>query len=234
MAEAPSREAPAEPAGMKSIFNKMNLSGWEGDARLWTVSQQAIRGETTLENPATGNTFLVWRDGTVKDFDLRLSYRCSATNNSGIQYRSRRITDSTARNSWVVRGYQFELRNENTLPNVPGFIYDEGGKRGRMCLVGERASMDKNGRKEVAETLIDEAGFKALMRVDDWNDVVIIAKGNRIQHYLNGRLIVDFTDDNPNLAASEGVLALQLHAGKPMWVEFKNIRLHEIKDEAAK
>jgi hypothetical protein len=94
--------------------------------------------------------------------------------------------------------------------------------------------MDKNGRKEVAETLIDEAGFKALMRVDDWNDVVIIAKGNRIQHYLNGRLIVDFTDDNPNLAASEGVLALQLHAGKPMWVEFKNIRLHEIKDEAAK
>jgi hypothetical protein len=234
MAEAPSREAPPEPADMKSIFNKMNLSGWEGDARLWTVSQQTIRGETTPENPATGNTFLVWREGTVKDFELRLSYRCSATNNSGIQYRSRRITDSTAKNLWVVRGYQFELRNENTLPNVPGFIYDEGGKRGRMCLVGERASMDKNGRKEVEETLIDEAGFKALMRVDDWNDVVIIAKGNRIQHYLNGRLIVDFTDDNPNLAASEGVLALQLHAGKPMWVEFKNIRLHEIKDEATK
>ncbi len=68
------------------------------------------------------------------------------------------------------------------------------------------------------------------MRIDDWNDVVIIAKGNRILHYLNGKLIVDFTDNCPSLAAKEGVLALQLHAGVPMWVEFKNIRLREIKE----
>ena len=66
------------------------------------------------------------------------------------------------------------------------------------------------------------------MKVDDWNDVVIIAKGNHIRHYLNGRLVMDFTDNNPKLALSEGILAVQLHAGKPMWTEFKNIRVRSL------
>ncbi len=61
----------------------------------------------------------------------------------------------------------------------------------------------------------------------EWNDVVIRAEGNHIRHYLNGRLIVDFTDD-PKLALKQGILALQLHAGAPMWVEFKNIRIKAI------
>jgi hypothetical protein len=114
------------------------------------------------------------------------------------------------------------------LPNVSGFIYDEGGKRGRLCLVGERASNNSAGKKEVAETFLDADAYKKIMRLDDWNDVVIIAKGNQISHYLNGSLIVDFTDNNSLHAANEGVLALQLHAGNPMWVEFKNIRLRKI------
>ena len=63
------------------------------------------------------------------------------------------------------------------------------------------------------------------MKVDDWNDVIIIAKGSRLQHYLNGRLILDCTDNHPDLSRREGVLALQLHAGKPMWAEFKNVRI---------
>jgi hypothetical protein len=224
-----SLEAPSEPEGMQSIFNRMNLSGWIGDPRLWTVTNGKIRGETTPENSAKGNTFLIWTGGKPKDFDLRLSYRVSGTNNSGIQYRSKHITDSSAKNNWVVRGYQFELRNENTLPSVSGFIYDEGGKRGRLCLVGEKAVFSQHGSKEVSETVIDEAAYQKLMKIDDWNEAVIIAKGNRIRHYLNGKLLLDFTDESPTLALEEGQLALQLHAGKPMWAEFKDIRLKELK-----
>ena len=52
-----------------------------------------------------------------------------------------------------------------------------------------------------------------------------IARGNHLRHYLNNRLILDFTDNDPRRALLEGVLALQLHAGRPMWVEFKNIRM---------
>jgi len=220
--------APPEPAGMRSIFNGKDLAGWEGDPRLWSVKDGALRGETTAEKPANGNTFIIWKDGVTKDFDLRLAFRCSAANNSGIQYRSKRITEGKARNKWVVRGYQHEIRNERTPPSVAGFIYDEGGKRGRMCLVGEKAVWGEDGRKKVTGTLIDADQFQRLFRLDDWNDVVIIARGPRIQHYLNNRLILDFTDLDPRLALREGILALQLHAGKPMWAEFKDIRIRDI------
>lgn len=214
--------APPEPADMQVLFNGQDLDGWDGDPRLWSVRDGVIHGETTEDVKANGNTFLIWKGGTLKDFELRLSFRCTATNNSGIQYRSRHITDGNPRNAWVVRGYQHELRNEKDFPNVSGFIYDEGGKRGRIILAGEKGHWDE--KKVVTGTLINAEEFAKLMKVDDWNDVIIIARGSHIQHYLNGRLILDFTD-SPELTLSEGVLALQLHAGKPMWAEFRDIRL---------
>lgn len=229
LADQPPSAAPAEPADMERIFNGKDLAGWDGDPRLWSVKDGAIRGETTDANPAKGNTFIIWKEGVTKDFDLRLSFRCNATNNSGIQYRSKHITDEKASNKWVVRGYQHEIRNENQLPSVSGFIYDEGGKRGRLCLVGEKVVWERDGKKVAGDALIDQPGFEKLFKLDDWNDVVIIARGNHVLHFLNNRLILDFTDNDPDLTLHEGILALQLHAGKPMLVEFKNIRIKEIK-----
>lgn len=219
--------APPEPAGMKSLFNGRDLTGWDGDPRLWSVKDGAIRGQTTTENPAKGNTFLILKDQRFGDFELRFSFRCTADNNSGVQYRSRHITEGRLPNKWVVRGYQHEIRNEIKLPSVAGFIYDEGGRRGRMCLVGEKATWE-SGKKNVEGTLLDQEGYKRLFKLNDWNDSVIIARGNHIQHFLNGTLIVDFTDKDPKLALKEGIIALQLHAGKPMWAEFKNIRIKEL------
>lgn len=221
--------APPEAEGMRQLFNGKDLTGWDGDPRLWSVKDGVIHGETTAENPAKGNTFIIWKEGTTKDFELRLSFRCNATNNSGIQYRSKHITEGNVSNKWVVRGYQHEIRNELKLPDVAGFIYDEGGKRGRVCLVGEQGTWEKDGKKVVKSDLIDQAGWEKLFRLDDWNDVVIIGKGNHIQHYLNNRLILDFTDNEPELALKEGILALQLHGGKPMFAEYKNIRIRDLK-----
>jgi len=229
LAFAEGTTAPPETPDMQIIFNGKDLAGWDGDPRLWSVKDGVIRGETTEVNPAKGNTFIIWERGTTKDFELRLSFRSNAANNSGIQYRSKHITEGNPGNKWVVRGYQHEIRNENKLPNVSGFIYDEGGKRGRICLVGEQVTWEKEGKKLLKSGLIDQAGFEKLFKLDDWNDAVLIAKGNHIQYYLNNVLIMDFTDNNPELARSEGILALQLHAGKPMWVEFKNIRIRELK-----
>jgi len=221
------KNAPAEPKDMTPIFNGKDLSGWDGDPRLWSVKDGVIHGETTSENRANGNTFLIWKDGKTKDFELRLSFRVSDANNSGIQYRSQPLTGRKG-NKWVVKGYQHEIRNSDKLPSVAGFIYDEKGKRGRMCMVGEEAVWTEEGKK-VTGKLIDAEGFAELFKVDDWNDVVIIGKGDNIRHYMNGRLIVDCTDKHPELALSEGVLALQLHAGTPMWVEFKDVRIKDLK-----
>lgn len=222
------QSSPETTDGYRSLFNGKDLSGWNGDPAFWSVKDGIIHGETTPENPAKGNTFLIWTNGTAKDFELKLEFRCTADNNSGIQYRSKHITDGSVKNKWVVRGYQHELRNEVKFPNVSGFIYDEGGKRGRICLTGEKASWEKDGKK-VQETLINAADYEKLFKLNDWNEVTIRAKGKNIQHFMNGKLILDFTDNDPVLALSEGVIALQLHAGKPMWAEFRNIRIKDLK-----
>ena len=215
---------PREPAGMEKLFNGKDLTGWDGDPRLWSVKDGVIRGETTKENPAKGNTFLVCKAPPAGDFDLRLSFRCNADNNSGVQYRSKRVTEGKPANNWVVHGYQGEIRNEKDLPSVSGFIYDEGGKRGRVCLVGERAVW-KDGKKTVLGQTCTPEQFQKAFRLDDWNEYAIVASGNRIRQYINGVPTVDFTDDDPQLALKTGIIALQLHAGKPMWAEFKDVRI---------
>src|SRR4051812_33144851 len=161
----PSRTPPPEASDMRVLFNGKDLTGWDGDARLWSVKDGVVRGETSKEKPAKGNTFLIWKDGTLKDFDLRLSFRMNASNNSGIQYRSRHIAEGKVNNPWVVRGYQHELRNETKFPNTPCFIYDEGGKRGRLCLVGERVVWTADNKKDVKETFMNQEAFNKLMRL---------------------------------------------------------------------
>lgn len=224
-----SKSTPENTDEMVSIFNGKDLSGWDGDSRLWSVKDGVIHGETTAENKANGNTFLIWKNGQTKDFRLELSFRCNATNNSGIQYRSRHFKEGKGiRNKWVVRGYQHEIRNQNKLPNVSGFIYDEGGRRGRIILVGQKGAWEEDKLKVSDESLVSSDEYSKLFKLDDWNVVTIVAKGNHIQHFMNGKLVMDFTDSEKR-ALTDGVLALQLHAGSPMWVEFKDIRFKEIK-----
>jgi hypothetical protein len=226
-ASAPAEAEPRPQAGdWRTLFNGRDLSGWDGDPRMWTVRDGVIHGETTPDVETKGNTFLICKAPPLRDFELTLRYRCNAANNSGVQYRSRHITDDTAKNAWVVRGYQHELRNEAVLPNVSGFIYDEGGKRGRICLVGEQAEW-VDGTKQVTGHLLDADAFAKLFKLDDWNEVRIVAQGARLRHYLNGTLTLDFTDA-PELAIRDGIVALQLHAGKPMWVEFKDVAVRDL------
>jgi hypothetical protein len=222
---------PPAPTDAKPLFDGKTLTGWDGDPRLWSVKDGVIRGETNdADKKAKGNTFLILKDQNFSDFDLRLSVRCNAANNSGIQYRSQRFTDpKNADNKWIMKGYQHEIRNEVKLPSVTGFIYDERGKRGRIILVGEKATWE-NGKKNVTAQILDQAGFEKAMKLDDWNEVAIIARGNTIKHYLNGVQLIEFTDNDPQLALKSGLIALQLHAGKPMWAEFKDIRIKELKD----
>lgn len=214
--------APPEPAGMVSLFNGRDLTGWDGDPRLWSVRNGVLRGETTATVKTKGNTFLIWDGGEPANFELRLSFRMNTTNNSGVQYRSRRLPHlPTAENKWVVAGYQAEVRNE---PGLAGFIYDEKGKRGRMCRVGEKVIWTAEG-KQVVGSVGDKEAIAATFRTDDWNDYVILAKGSHIRHYLNGVQTIDFTDNDPLNRLTSGIIALQLHGGAPMWVEFRDLRL---------
>jgi sugar phosphate isomerase/epimerase len=214
------------------IFNGKDLTGWDGDPRLWKAQDGVIRGETTPENPTKGNTFLVWRGGRLKDFELKLKFKLR-NGNSGVQYRSKEF------DKWRITGYQAEVEN---TPGKVGFLYHEGG-RAWLVNVGDLMHIDAQGEKKVISNVNDQQGLidAGYYADKDWNEYHIICQGNHLIHYLNGFQTMELIDDdritNPNDPADrkgsirEGVLALQIHAGPPMLVEFKDIRVKQLCDK---
>ncbi len=223
-ADAPKPTAPADPPDMKPLFTN-GLEGWDGDTRLWSFKDGVVKGQTTAEVPAKGNTFLLWKGGTLEDFDLRLTFRIGAKpNKSGVQFRSKHLPFKDGdENKWVVSGYQAEVED---TPGKVGFLYHEKG-RGELCHVGEKVEIGADGKPKVVGKLADKDVLAATYKMGDWNDYIIMATGNHIQMWLNGHQTVDVIDNDPKGGALSGILALQLHAGKPMIVEFKNVRLKQ-------
>jgi len=207
--------------GFQSIFNGKDLTGWTGDPRLWSVKDGAITGQTTPENPAKGNTFLIWTNGTVGDFEMRCSFRLAANNkdgfaNSGVQYRSKVLDPA----NWVVGGYQAD---REAGPTYTGILYEERMTRAIMAARGEKVVWDKDCKKQVTGSFGTAEELGKAVKQGDWNDYVIIAQGNHLQHFVNGKQTVDVTDDCEAKRAMTGVLALQLHAGQPMTAQFRNL-----------
>lgn len=209
--------------GFTALFNGKDLTGWEGDKTLWSVVDGVIVGETTNDKKAKHNTFLIWRGGTVSDFEFRCMARLGPSNNSGVQYRSREFPD------FVCKGYQCDI---NSGPDNMAKLYDEGG-RGRIAMPGEKVSMSadpavgdsKVPGKKITGTTADAETLKKLEKKGDWNEIVVIAHGNHLQHFVNGTLVIDLIDEDAKKGANTGVLGLQIHAGAAMKIEFKDLRL---------
>lgn len=204
----------AEEDGFKSLFDGKTLEGWEGKPQFWSVRDGAITGQTTPENPTKGNTFIVWRGGKLGDFELRMKFRLVG-GNSGIQYRSVEMDD------FVVGGYQADFESGD---RYNGILYEERG-RGILALRNQKVVIEEDGTKKVVGTTCDEDALVASIKKEEWNEYVIIAKGNHLVQKINGIVTVDVTDNQESKRRMEGVLALQLHAGPPMLVQFKDIQL---------
>ncbi len=206
----------------KNLFNGKDLTGWKG-LDFWSVEDGCITGRTTKEKPTKGNTFLVYKD-EVADFELTFKYKIIG-GNSGVQYRSK-LTDEKA---FVVAGYQADFEAGKTYS---GILYEEKGRgilaqRGQKTVIKEGAAPNKP-KIEVAGEVGKSAEIQAKIKADDWNDYRIVAKGGHLQHFINGVQTVDVTDETA-LGAKKGILALQLHAGPAMVVQFKDLVLKETK-----
>jgi hypothetical protein len=209
--------------GFKSLFNGKDLTGWAGRSNHWSVEDGAITGVTTAENPAKGNNFLIaqedGKDKIVKDFEVRFSYKFTGDwGNSGLQYRS------TNRNNFVVNGYQGDFE---VGPTHSGILYEEG-MRGILATRGQKVVITEEGGKTKIEpkgSVGDSKEIQASIHKNGWNDYVIIAQGNHLQHFINGKQTVDVVDEQEAKAAKSGILAFQIHAGPPMKVQFKNVRI---------
>ncbi|MEO7101327.1 MAG: DUF1080 domain-containing protein [Luteolibacter sp.] len=214
-------------AGEKNLFNGKDLTGWKGQPEFWSVKDGAITGHTSAEVPVKENTFLIW-DGQVGDFELNFKYKIVDANgtstgfgNSGMQYRSKVVKPEYS----VVSGYQADFETGKTFS---GILYEEKARgilaqRGQKVVIHEGDAADKP-KIEVTGEVGKPDEIQAAIKPADWNDYTIIAKGGHLQHFINGRQTVDVTDETA-IGAKIGILALQLHAGAPMTVQFKDIIL---------
>ncbi|MCE9610503.1 MAG: DUF1080 domain-containing protein [Chthoniobacter sp.] len=223
--EQPTSAAPV--AKGKPIFNGKDLTGWKGVEGFWSVQDGAITGRTTKENAVKENTFLIW-DGEVGDFELTCKYKITddkgnpgGNGNSGIQYRSKVVKPEYS----VVAGYQADFESGKSYS---GILYEEKGrgilaKRGEMVVIHQgdapnKPKIEKTGSVGRTEEL------QAAIKDGDWNEYRIVAKGNQLKHFINGRQMVSVTDETAE-GAKKGVLAFQLHGGTQMTVQFKDVLL---------
>jgi len=213
-------------AAEMTLFNGKDLSGWRGNLELWSVRDGVITGVTSNNKPLKHNTFLVWTNGVVGDFELRLAYRIEK-GNSGIQYRSKEISQGDF--GPIVGGYQADFE---AGPTFSGILYEERG-RGILAQRGQKTVIESDGDKakvRVEGSVGKSSEIQARIKHEDWNDYLIIAKGNHLQHFINGVQTIDVVDEDAAHAAKTGILALQIHVGPPMVVQFKDIKLKPLSD----
>ncbi len=222
--------------GFRQIFDGKTLKGWKGDTAYWRVENGSLVGEITPDKLLKNNTFIIWDGGEPKDFELKLEYKISETGNSGINYRSERLAD----NQNALKGYQADIDGRN---RYTGQNYEERGRttlayRGQITEINGaddptkpiKDYVEKNAWTKVAVTGSlgnrDSLGMK--IKGNDWNQIHLIVKGNRLQHYVNEVLMSYVTDNDPANRKMAGLLGVQVHVGSPMKVEYRNIRLKQL------
>ena len=222
--------------GFVPIFDGKTLNGWEGDTNLWRVENGNLVGEITPDKLLKTNSFIIWKGGEPADFELVLEFRIATNGNSGINYRSEKLTDVPH----ALKGYQADIDGKN---NYTGQNYEERGRttlayRGQKTVIDPLPSPSASVRDDVkdnawtglkvTESLGDIDALKTHIKSGKWNEVHLVVKGNRLQHFVNGVLMSDVTDNDTANRKMKGLLGVQVHVGPPMKVEFRNIRLKQL------
>jgi hypothetical protein len=216
--QASATKSAAEPKSAgKSIFDGKSLAGWSGLKDNWRVEDEAITGENFEASPIKNNTFLVY-ERPVSDFELQCEFKITG-GNSGIQYRSKLID----KDNFIVGGYQADIDSQKRFM---GINYEERG-RGILAERSEIVDVSSEGAKSRVGSCGDTNELISRVKIDDWNRYRIVAKGTKLQHYINDILMSEVNDSESSKAAKEGVLALQLHAGPKMKIQFRKLILAE-------
>ena len=137
----------------------------------------------------------------------------SSGGNSGIQFRSRELPD------WDTSGYQADIEDGQQWT---GCLFEH--TRGGVSMRGERTVIAPDGAKHVT-ALGDPKKLLAKVRPHEWNRYRIVARGNEITLSINDVVMCEVVDNQTGIAARDGVIALQMHPGPPMKVQFRNLRI---------
>jgi hypothetical protein len=214
--------------GFQPIFDGRTLNGWKGDSVYWRVENGVMIGEVTPQTLLKRNSFLIWTGGQPGNFELRVEYRISAKGNSGVNYRSQEIDTLP----FALKGYQADIDGKDKYglgyPRYTGQNYEERGRQ-FLALRGQSVIIETDEKPRVIDTLGSQEALLKSINYNDWNRLYIVAKGNRIQHFINGNLMSEVTDNDTISRRMDGLIGVQVHVGPPMKIEFRNLLLKILK-----
>ena len=219
--------------GWIDLFDGSTLDGWVhmNGAHNFTVEDGAIVGRT-VESSASTNSFLCTLQ-EFDDFELELETAIDVITNSGIQIRSQvRPLQTTGRSfesaAGRVNGPQVEIRRFYPGQPTTGLVYGEAMGTNWLSSDEKIASGHRH--------FID----------DGWNKLRIVARGPRIQTWVNGQLVEDLVSDAAYKTHPRGFVGLQIHGlserevsapmhaksgvttSQPLAIKWRNIRIRPL------
>lgn len=220
-------------SGWQPLFDGKDLNGWDGPPGVWTAEGGLIVATSSANNP-TGSTYLIWKGGEPANFEFKTELKLTGQGaNSGIQFRATRLGAVAGRkfSAWDTRGYQadFDALNSNS-----GALIEccAGSRRGvpprpfRAFRGQVLRTASVLGQKPTLLAIFgDPAALKKDIRGEGWNQIHLIVRGNMMVYIINGQLMSVLYDDNASMAASQGLLALQLEGRGDIKAEFRNVWL---------
>ncbi len=224
-----------EHTGFHPLFDGKTFTGWDADPSFWRVEDGMIVGETK-ENERKGNNYIVYKAEKTRDFALKLQMRIEKGGGGGIQYRSQ--TGIPWTRPQVPGGPEFNLRYMLTGPQADfwypvrpaaavytGQWYSENTMEGILAWRGQvTEALPGQGNRLVAN-IGDRLALGGYVRVNDWNDYEIIARGGVMMHIINGQLMAVFLDDDPQSINNQaGLIGFEIES-QPCKISVRDIWL---------
>ena len=223
--------------GYVSLFDGVSLKGWDGNPKFWRVENGAIVGESTAQNPS-GNNYIVYRDLAAKDFTLKFEIKVEGTGGSGIQYRSQAglpwlapISPAVTANvgpvnlNWMMTGPQADFWPSRIYT---GQFYSENTPMRILAWRGQVVEGFGARSKTLMGTIADRDALGAVVKQNEWNQYIVIARGGTFMHVVNGQLMAVMIDDDPQSSNNQpGLFGIEIEATtkvsvRNMWVKKLN------------
>jgi hypothetical protein len=197
--------AALQAAEWRTLFDGKSTEAWLEVTGLpfpasWTVADGCLKTVAPLDAFQDIRTKAVFRS-----FDLRFEWKIARAGNSGVKYRIEKTDRWKSRTGEGfharARGAEYQLADDENEPDARS-----DPKRSTASLYGVQAP-----------------GEKAAKAVGEWNEGRIVVRGLHVEHWLNGRKVVEYEA----ASGKESFVALQ-HHNTEVW--FRNIRIQEIEE----